>query len=97
MATTGAILGQSWPCNDSAVRLAANIIRARDAEVRRSIPRHIVQLSRGQTEQLRAWLVRPNGAHSHPRVTFEAVVDGGILVRTSPYTYPARPDKIIDL
>lgn len=49
---------------------------------------HIVQLNSRQVDALRVWLRSPNGCHCPlDRVTFEAVENGGLLVRTQPYTY----------
>ena len=51
---------------------------------------HIVQLGDHERQALLEWLARPNGSHVvvGKRVIFEAVVGGGILVRTQPYRYP---------
>lgn len=54
---------------------------------------HIVKVQPRDMEALRAWLVRPNGSHGRGRVTFEAVEDGGILVRTQPF----RPGDVLSL
>jgi hypothetical protein len=49
---------------------------------------HIVQLNSRETQALREWLRAPNGSHisANWRVTFDAVENGGLLVRTQPYS-----------
>lgn len=55
---------------------------------------HVVQMNARETDALREWLKRPSGAHGkNPRVTFEAVENGGLLVLTEPYTYPEPENK----
>lgn len=46
---------------------------------------HIVQLNADERESLRKFLEQPNGSWSARRATVEAVVGGGILIRTKPY------------
>jgi len=48
---------------------------------------HVVDIHPRDMWALRAWLVRPNGSHNIGRVTFEAVENGGIMVRTRPYSH----------
>lgn len=48
---------------------------------------HVVTVHARDMNRLRRWLDRPNGGLRIGRVTFESVEDGGILVRTDPYTY----------
>ena len=50
---------------------------------------HLVQLNANQVEILRGWLEWPNGSlRINDRLVLNAVVGGGILVRTDPYRYP---------
>lgn len=49
---------------------------------------HIVQLNNEELIKLRKWLEFPNGGFHLKCVTFEAVENGGLLVRTQPYSYP---------
>jgi hypothetical protein len=62
------------------------------SKVARIIPdrEHIVKVQPRDMAALRQWLERPNGAHGRleSRVTFEAVEDGGIWVRTRPIWIP---------
>jgi hypothetical protein len=44
----------------------------------------IASLNRGQRHSLQKWLEGPNGSLVYSDVTFEAVMDGGIWVRTWP-------------
>lgn len=51
---------------------------------------HIVQLCRQDRIALAEWLLNPNGSFKpHERANFEAVENGGLLVRTLPYTSPS--------
>jgi len=55
---------------------------------------HIVQLNASETTWLKAWLTSPNGSHPtgvDDRLTVEAMSDGGLLVRTRPYTHVTPP------
>jgi hypothetical protein len=50
---------------------------------------HIVQIGAVQVDQLLTWLQAPNGSCSlGDRLTVEAVVDGGLLVRTRSWEPP---------
>ena len=52
---------------------------------------HIVPLSRRDRKELARWLASTNGGlWLGDRLTVEAVVGGGILVRTLPYRYVRR-------
>jgi hypothetical protein len=51
----------------------------------REHPQHIVPVLPGDMDALRGWLANPSGSLTCGRVTFEAVENGGILVRTWPY------------
>lgn len=46
---------------------------------------HICTVYPRDMERLRKWLDRPNGSLTIGDVTFEAVVHGGVWVRTKPY------------
>ena len=48
---------------------------------------HLVQLSPSDTQRVHNWLIQPNGSLSvgGGRVVFEAVANGGMLVRTRGY------------
>ena len=46
---------------------------------------HIAQLRPDEKDKLAEWLARPNGSCLFGQVTFEAVGDGGIWVRTAPW------------
>lgn len=46
---------------------------------------HIVTVPASRMDDLRKWLEWPNGGIRIGRVCFEAVENGGILVRTDPY------------
>lgn len=46
---------------------------------------HIVQVATSDMSRLRDWMSRPNGSLNLGRATLEAVVGGGILIRTRPY------------
>lgn len=46
---------------------------------------HVAQLTPAERAALLEWLEHPNGSLSMGRVTFEAVENGGLLVRTEPY------------
>lgn len=47
---------------------------------------HIVQLNSAELDSLVAFVQKPNGGHSIGRLTVEAVCNGGLLVRTNPYS-----------
>lgn len=53
---------------------------------------HIVSVTPQGLRALRAWLRDPNGGLNLGRVTFEAVENGGIWVRTQPYRYKEGND-----
>lgn len=46
---------------------------------------HIAKVPRDRLDDLRKWLESPNGGLRVGRVTFEAVEDGSIWVRTEPW------------
>lgn len=46
---------------------------------------HIVQVTTSDMSRLRDWMSHPNGSLNLGRATLEAVVGGGILIRTRPY------------
>jgi hypothetical protein len=46
---------------------------------------HTVEVPARDRQRLASWLERPNGALTIGRVTFEAVENGGVLVRTQPF------------
>jgi hypothetical protein len=77
--TAEAILASDWlTSHDLAEERAARMNTRLSADVRPS-----------DMAALRQWLERPNGSHgpesSRGLVTFDAVVGGGILVRTKPW------------
>lgn len=49
---------------------------------------HIVQIPGTKMLAFTEWLRRRSGSYNIGRVTFCAVTDGGLLVRTQPYRYP---------
>ncbi len=48
---------------------------------------HLAQINLEERMRLQEWMKSPNGSLRFGRVCFEAVVGGGILVRTDPYDY----------
>lgn len=48
---------------------------------------HVVGLTHADVNALRHWLTAPNGSLHLSRVTFEAVENGGILVRTDAWMH----------
>lgn len=49
---------------------------------------HIVQINNNDRMQLLEWMRHPNGSHRiGPRLVFDAVAGGGLLVRTDPYDH----------
>lgn len=51
-------------------------------------PEHAVELRAAELPALRAWLEHPAGAHTAGGISFDAVTDGGILIRTRRTTSP---------
>ena len=84
-------LKASWKHEENLEKLREMISRASPGHVEEMLNAypaqhdHHVQLSASDRAQLLAWLADPNGACIFQRVTFEAVVGGGVLVRTKPY------------
>ena len=55
---------------------------------------HIVQLTNDQRVDLIKWLKKPSGSHrTGTRSSLEAVVGGGVLIRTSPYKHSRDKEK----
>lgn len=82
-----------WKYQENLAELQKVVLRASPevvAAMLKSYPmqhEHIVQINNNDRMQLCEWMASPNGSHRIGRVNFEAVVGGGLMIRTDPYDY----------
>lgn len=82
-----------WKYQENLAELQKVVLRASPEVVEamlKSYPmqfEHLVQINNNDRMQLREWMASPNGSHRIGRVNFEAVVGGGLMIRTDPYDY----------
>jgi hypothetical protein len=77
----------SWSHYSCLPILSSTLSSTREARPVKNDRDHIVEIHPSNVAKLRDWLQSPNGACIFKGVIFEAVVGGGVLVRTSPYRF----------